>query len=88
MEKIKKSSIEAAADINEFFDFIYIDADHEYESVKKDIEAWIPRLRSGGIIAGHDYIGYRGVHDAVNERFGNPDRVFFDSSWLIHGSAF
>jgi len=36
-------------------DFIYIDADHKYEEVKKDIQMWYTRLKKGGILAGHDY---------------------------------
>lgn len=37
-------------------DFIYIDANHKYEYVKEDIEIWWPKLKSGGMICGHDYI--------------------------------
>jgi predicted O-methyltransferase YrrM len=36
-------------------DFAYIDADHLYESAAKDLEAWWPKIRSGGILSGHDY---------------------------------
>lgn len=36
-------------------DFVFIDADHSYEAVKQDIEAWYPKVRSGGIVSGHDY---------------------------------
>lgn len=35
-------------------DFIYIDADHEYLSIKEDMEIWSKHVRPGGIIAGHD----------------------------------
>ncbi len=35
-------------------DFVYIDANHSYKYVLKDIEIWITRVRKGGIIAGHD----------------------------------
>lgn len=48
-------------------DFVFIDADHEYESVFKDINAWIPKIRKSGIISGHDYLNPCGVKDAVNE---------------------
>lgn len=39
-------------------DFIYIDADHHYNAVKADLAAWVPKVRPGGIIAGHDYTVY------------------------------
>ncbi len=35
--------------------FCFIDADHAYESVKKDIETWWPKIRIGGYLAGHDF---------------------------------
>ena len=41
---------------DETFDFIYIDADHTYEAVTEDLEAWFPKVKVGGVIAGHDYI--------------------------------
>jgi predicted O-methyltransferase YrrM len=37
-------------------DFVFIDADHRYEYTKRDILAWLPKIKNGGIIAGHDYI--------------------------------
>jgi predicted O-methyltransferase YrrM len=40
---------------DESFDFIYIDANHHYEHIKADIEAWAPKVRKGGIVSGHDY---------------------------------
>jgi hypothetical protein len=41
---------------NESLDFVYIDANHSYEHVKKDLELWFPKVKKGGIFAGHDYI--------------------------------
>ena len=53
------------------FDLIFIDADHSYEAVKKDLDNWIPKLKPGGKISGHDYGNKEGVGRAVNERFDN-----------------
>jgi len=36
-------------------DFVFIDADHEYESVLRDLRAWYPKVKPGGTLAGHDY---------------------------------
>lgn len=56
---IKEASIQAAKNFeNNFFDFVYIDANHCYEEVKKDILAWFPKVKSGGILSGHDYLKF------------------------------
>ena len=66
-----------------FFDFIYIDANHEYDEVKKDIELYLPKLASNGIIGGHDYHEvWPDVVDAVNETVGEPTQIYWDSSWI------
>lgn len=44
----------AAAVEDETLDFVFIDADHIEPSVRKDIEAWRPKVRSGGMLMGHD----------------------------------
>lgn len=36
-------------------DFVFIDAAHDYESVCKDIQGWLPKIRPGGLLAGHDW---------------------------------
>ena len=41
---------------DESLDFVYIDANHKYEYVKQDISLWYPKVRKGGIVAGHDYL--------------------------------
>ena len=56
-------------------DFVYIDAHHTYESCSEDIALWFPKVRVGGVFAGHDYIddgfwddrSFFGVKRAVNE---------------------
>jgi hypothetical protein len=52
---------------NDFFDFIYIDANHSYEAVLKDLNIWYPKLKSGGLFSGDDYVPTCGVIRAVNE---------------------
>ncbi len=54
---------------DEYFDFIYIDGSHLYEDVKRDLNDWLPKLKDGGIIGGHDYIAQPsfGVIPAVDE---------------------
>ena len=42
-------------------DFVFIDAEHTYESVKWDLELWYPKVRPGGLIAGHDYLAEEGL---------------------------
>jgi hypothetical protein len=67
------------------FDLIYIDGGHEYNDVITDVNDFLPRVKSGGIIAGHDYsCDYPGVEKAVKELFPNKKiNLFLDSSWLI-----
>lgn len=68
---VRKTSLAAAAAMKEQVDMVFIDANHEYEFVKQDIEAWLPHVRPGGIIAGHDYgfAMFPGVKQAVDELF-------------------
>lgn len=56
---IKKPSLEAVSDYKDGeLDFVYIDALHDFDSVMQDIIRWAPRVRRGGIVAGHDYCYY------------------------------
>jgi len=53
------------------FDLLFIDADHSYESVKRDIEDWLPKMKDHATISGHDYCNGFGVSKAVNEKWSN-----------------
>ena len=48
------------------FDLIFIDAAHDYKSVRMDIKAWRPLVKPGGILAGHDF-NWEGVRNAVED---------------------
>lgn len=68
-------------------DFVFIDACHEYEPLKKDILAWMSKIKAGGILAGHDYTeGYVTVRQAVDEIFGDKlNRNYLNENcWLIN----
>lgn len=65
---IKGESIEIAPlFINESIDILFIDTNHEYQSVKQDLENWLPKVKSNGIVLFHDYGSWKGVTEAVDE---------------------
>ena len=64
-------------------DLIYLDGDHRYESVLNDLKGWKPKLRSGGIMAGHDW-SWQSIKKALKEEIGDKDyELFQDDSWAI-----
>jgi len=68
---------------DESLDFVFIDASHEYEDVKNDILAWLPKVKEGGFIGGHDYSSsWDGVVRAVDEIFNNSELVIDEYCWL------
>jgi hypothetical protein len=90
--KIIREFSDKASDFfdDETFDFIYIDADHSYRGCLTDLNCWYPKVKEGGILAGHDYIspkmsiemGHKtvfGVVQAVDDFLTKNN-----SSYLIH----
>jgi hypothetical protein len=70
-------SIEAASQIpDKSIDMIFIDGKHDYQNVKKDIAAWLPKCKK--FICGHDYY-WPGVASAVQEMVG--DHKTFTEIW-------
>ena len=70
-------------------DVIWLDGDHTYENVKKELDQFWPLINPGGILCGHDYADfdpYKGVFNAVNEfaeKIGQDVKKFGDYSWYF-----
>jgi len=66
---MRGTSVEMARKIeSDSLDFIYIDSDHSYDGVRADLYAWFHKVKTGGVIAGHDYLNRSyGVRRAVTE---------------------
>ena len=56
-----------------YFDLVYIDADHSYEGCLRDIEAWYPKVKGGKFLIGDDYRIYEGRHAEI--KFGVIEAV-------------
>ncbi len=71
---VRDSSERASTYKDGSLDFVFIDADHSYAGVVKDISAYWKKLRIGGVMAGHDYdCGWFGVKNAVDDFFGKNE---------------
>lgn len=54
-------------------DFIYVDADHSYSGTTLDLKAWYPKVRSGGLVVGHDFLDGENI---CGSEFGVRSAVF------------
>lgn len=84
--KIRKTSVEAAKDFeDESLDAVYIDAEHDEESVRADIRAWRPKIKRGGILCGHDFVLPHIGRILVYEEGFNPQEITTmpDTSWAV-----
>ena len=61
-------------------DFVFIDASHDYDSVIKDLKAWFPKVRLGGLFSGHD-VHWEGVNLALKELHPDYETVGIDNVW-------
>lgn len=68
-------SVEAAGQFADAsLDFVFLDASHDYESVRDDVAAWQPKLKPAGVMAGHDWAPeFPGVAQAVTEALGEVE---------------
>ncbi len=87
---IKEFSTKASLSYkNNSIDFVFLDGNHLYKSVIADIEHWLPKIKIGGILSGHDfwnkehYLYQEGVNKAVTEKFKNDFVTTEDGCWYF-----
>ena len=87
---IISTSCDAAKNVEDnTIDFLYLDASHDYESVKRDIETWLPKMKEGSMMTGDDYIPHwSGVIRAVDEVFLRIGKTvdfggFLNGQWRV-----
>lgn len=84
IELFPQMSLEVAAKTpDNSLDFIFVDANHSYEYVKQDILAWLPKIKRGGLLAGHDIDlpDFPGVRKAVEETIHGDWHIGEDAIW-------
>lgn len=64
-------------------DFVFVDAAHDYENVCADIKHWLPKVKSGGVLAGHDF-HHPPIVQAVNELLGEGTYTADEDCWIYH----
>jgi len=88
LEFVHSDSVLAAKRFDDkSIDLVFIDADHSAKGVFADLQAWVPKIKPGGVISGHDYGSHNhpGVKPAVDFYFAlnpaNPLQVDADKVW-------
>lgn len=100
---VRKDTVEAAADFADAsVDFLWIDTTQDYDMVKAELDAWLPKMKSDGWIGGHDYfaspdsigrivaetfVHFRTSHQSWYARVGSVETSPLDQE-LAKGTAF
>ena len=78
---IEGISWEVAASIPDgSLDFVFIDADHDFNSVRNDLNAWVPKVKKGGFVTGHD-LHFAGVRQALAYMNIQYNKANIDNVW-------
>jgi hypothetical protein len=78
---ISDSADAAAYFADRSLDFVFIDASHDFDGVRRDVAAWLPKVRVGGIFAGHD-AGCPGLLNAVSAYVPRALVTIRGASWF------
>lgn len=93
---LKMSSVDASKKFaDNSIDFLFLDAGHEYEDIIADMSAWYPKVKKGGIIAGHDYYPnqqdkwgvYPAIHHLLSSGFIDNLEYFPDFCFVVHKNS-
>ncbi len=84
---IRAKSDDAVHLIPNGVDFVFIDGDHRYGQVTRDIKNYEPKVRKGGIVCGHDYNAksFTGVTKAVDDYAREHKRIFHPRAIDVYG---
>jgi predicted O-methyltransferase YrrM len=82
IKHIELPSIQAAKHFDdESIDLVFIDGAHDFDSVYNDILAWLPKVKTGGIVSGHDW-EHPDVQRAVTQVFGKHATPIGERVWI------
>lgn len=82
---IRLSSINASKIFPDgYFDLVFIDGSHFQEDLEPDIHAWLPKVRVGGLLTGHDYASLRHIEvkPTVDKIFGENIKILKGLVWV------
>lgn len=76
---LRNTSDEAASIVPDEIDFVFIDGDHRYKAVMSDLKNYVPKIKSGGLLTGHDWTCVRsefGVVQACEDYLTENEKLF------------
>lgn len=85
VDRVVRSRIQDSVKASESFadgmlDFVFLDAAHDFHSVRRDVAAWLPKVRVGGVLAGHD-ANCPGLMNAVRDLVPAAKITYPRASW-------
>ena len=72
---------------DDYFDFIYVDARHDFKGVWEDLVAYWPKLKVGGIMAGHDYVTNKDGPLPAQDWSKNYDGTIDETGTVVKGAV-